>query len=71
MASKGFPNVTTYYIGSQQYYKIKEKPSVILYPNINHHAGTPKQQSRNTVVVVVVVVSTLTDRASTIPSNIQ
>ena len=44
--SKGFPNVTT---SGQQYYNIREKPSVILYTNINHHAGTPKQQSRNTV----------------------
>ena len=37
MVSKGFPNVTT----SGQQYNIGEKPSVILYTYINHHAGTP------------------------------
>ena len=46
MVSKWFPNVTT----SGQQYNIGEKPSVILYNTyINHHAGTPKPQSRNTV----------------------
>ena len=45
MVPKGFPNVTT----SGQQYNIGEKPSAILYSYINHHAGTPKSQSRHTV----------------------
>ena len=40
MVSKGFPNATI----SGQQYNIREKPSVILYTYINHHAGTPKPQ---------------------------
>ena len=40
-----------------QQYDVGEKPTVILYIYINRHAGTP------------VVFFTLTDRASTIPSN--
>ena len=40
MVSKGFPNVTT----SGQQYNIREKPSLILYSYINHHAVTPRPQ---------------------------
>ena len=43
MVSKGFLNVVT--LGQQ--YNIGEKPTVILYTNINRHAGTPTPQSRN------------------------
>ena len=35
MVSKGFSNITA----SGQKYNIREKPSVILYTYINHHAG--------------------------------
>ena len=45
MVSKGFPDLTK----SDQQYSIREKPSVILYTYINHHARTPKPQSRNIV----------------------
>ena len=38
MVLKGFPNVVTY----GQQYNIGEKPTVILYTDINHHVGTPK-----------------------------
>ena len=41
---KGFLNVVTW---SKQY--IGEKPTVLLYTDIDRHAGTPKSQSRNTV----------------------
>ena len=36
-----FPNVNR--IGSTVY-NIGEKPTIILYTDINHHAGTPKQK---------------------------
>ena len=42
MVLKGFPNVVT----QGQEYNIGEKPIVILYTYINHHAGTPKQKQR-------------------------
>ena len=74
MESKGFANnVTT----SGRQYNIGEKPSVILYTYINLHGGTPKPQSFLSkssglqCSSLVVVFFTLTDRASTIPSNIR
>ena len=42
MVLKGFPNVVTW----GQQYNIEEKPTVILYTNINRHVGTPKQNKK-------------------------
>ena len=39
MVLKGFPNVVTW----GQHYNIGEKPTVILYTNIDHHVGTGHQ----------------------------
>ena len=43
MVFKGFPNVVT----QGQHYNIGEKPAVILYTNIDHYVGTPKQKTSN------------------------
>ena len=45
MVSKGIPNVVTY----GQQYNIGETPTVVLYIDINHHVGTPKQKTRNVI----------------------
>ena len=44
MVLKGFPNIITY----GQHYNFGEKPTVILYTDINHHVGTSKQKHTNT-----------------------
>ena len=57
MVSEGFPNnVTT----SGQQNNIREKPSVILYTYINHHAGTPKLQIKEHSLVSLGVQYNLT-----------
>ena len=33
-------------------YNIGEKPTVILYPDVNYHVGTPKQKQKNYQVSV-------------------
>ena len=49
MVLKEFPNVMTW--GHQ--YNIGEKPTVIPYPDVNHHVGTPKQKQKNYEVSVL------------------
>ena len=44
MVLKGFPNVITWPKG--QKYTIGEKSTIILYTDINHLVGTPKQNQR-------------------------
>ena len=60
LVTKGFPNVTT----SGHQYNIEEKPSVILYTYINHHAGIPKPQSRDTVSLGVQYILTKESRTT-------
>ena len=45
MVFKGFPNVIT----KGQQYNFGEKPTIMLYTDINHHVGTPKQRLKNTI----------------------
>ena len=47
MLLKGFPNV----IALGQQYNFRGKPTVILYADINHNVGTPKQKRKKKITL--------------------